>query len=108
MTLPAIPPRGMLHPNGRHRTRAHMTGDTIASHLKFMRDGRRSPGQFGSTQAGCCNAAPVDVNEQFLAGHFDMTLPAGLLFRMGRDGCVSFKFLRPTAPGMTGKTLNPG
>ena len=46
MALSAIAPRRMLDPNGRHRTRPHMTGDTIASHLKFMGNGRRCPGQF--------------------------------------------------------------
>ena len=98
----------MLYPNGRHRPRTHVARDTIASHLEFMRNGGRSPGQVRSAQAGRCDAHPVNVNEQFFAGHCDMALPAGLLFRMGRYGCVSFKLFRPTAPGVTGKALNPG
>ena len=85
-----------------------MAGNAIASHLKFMRNGRRCPGQLRSAQTGRCDAAPVDVDEQFFAGHLDMTLPAGLVFRMGCDRRMFFELLRPATPGVAGQALDPG
>ena len=90
MALPAVSPRGVLHPNCRHRSRPDMTCDTIASHLKFMRNGRRRSGQFGPAQTGRRDTAPVNVDEQCFAGHRYMALPAGLMFRMGRDRGMPF------------------
>ena len=96
----------MLHPNSCHCARAHVTGNAIAAHLKFMGNGRRRPGQFGTAQAWRGDAPPININEGFGLGHRDMTLPAGGLFRVGRYGRVSLQLFRPTAPGMTGKALN--
>ena len=108
MALPAITPRGMLHPKGRHRPRTHVAGNAIASHLKLMGNGRRRPGQFGSAQTGRHNAHPIAVRKHFGRGHRDVTLPAGDLLRMGRYGCISSQFFRPAAPGMTGQTIDGG
>ena len=90
MTLPAITPRRMLHPKGRHRPRTHVACNAIASHLQLMGNGRWRPGQFGSAQTGGHNAHPIAVSKHLGLGHRDVTLPAGDLLRMGRYGRISF------------------
>ena len=90
MTLPAITARGVLHANGRHRTRTHMTGNAIASHLKIMRDGRRRPRQMRPAQTRRRQAHPVAGNEQFFRYSFSVALSAISLLRMGRYGRIPF------------------
>ena len=108
MTLSAVTQRGMLYPNGRHRPRAHMASNAVASHLKIMWNGGWSPGKSRSAQTGGCDAYPIIVDKLFGLCHCDMALSASNLFRVGRYGRISFKFFRPTTFGMTGKTLNWG
>ena len=82
MTLPAISPRGMLHANGRHRTRAHMACNTIASHLKIMRNGRAEPrADHDRPKRGGGRLIQLVDNEQFVLLSFgDVALPAGDTF----------------------------
>ena len=108
MTLPAITPRWMLHAYGRNGSRPHMTGDAVAAHLKIMGYGRRRSGQRDASQTGRRHAHPVVFDKQPGLGHGDMTLPAGHLFGVRRNGRILFQFFRPAAPGVTGQTLDRG
>ena len=108
MALAAVPPGGMFHPNGGHRARAHMAGNAIAAHLKFMGNRRRCSGQGSTAQPRRRDTGPVMLHEQLDVRHRNVALPAGGVLGMGCDGRMPLQFLRPPALGMAGQTLNWG
>ena len=85
-----------------------MTGNTIAPHLNFMRNRQRRPRQGGAPQAGRWHTLPVGFNKKFGLGYGNMTLSAGLLLGVRRNGRVLFQLFRPTAPEVTGQTFDSG
>ncbi len=90
----------MLHPNGRHRARAHMTGNAITSHLKLVGNGGRRAGQIRPAQPGRGHTHPVDVDKQLGICLFDVTLPAGGMLRVGCYGRMPLQLFGPPAFGV--------
>ena len=93
---------------GRHGPGTHMAGNAIASHLKFMRNGRRCPGQVGAAQSGVATLIQLVSTNTSTSVIGDMTLSAGDLLRMGCNGRIAFQFIGPAAFGMTGQAVHRG
>ena len=101
MTLPAIAPFGVCHPNGRYCPGARMTGNAVFPHLQGVRNRWWSTWQKGAAKAGWADGFPACLDKEFLSFHLGVTLITERVFRVWCHRHKFTEFRTVAALGMT-------